>query len=101
LRRQTKLTNISKDVKEAVYERDDGCCVLCGRPGLPNAHYIPRSQGGLGIERNIVTLCLECHSKYDQSAERKFIRQILKAYLQSKYDDWDESKLVYNKYYNI
>ena len=101
MRRQTKLTNISKDVKEAVYERDDGCCVLCGRPGLPNAHYIPRSQGGLGIERNIVTLCLECHSKYDQSAERKFIRQILKAYLQSKYDDWDESKLVYNKYYNI
>lgn len=32
---------------------------MCGSSyAMPNAHYIARAQGGLGIEENIVTLCL-------------------------------------------
>lgn len=53
---RTKACAISAATKDAVFKRDRGQCVLCGKPGLPEAHYIPRSKGGLGIEQNIVTL---------------------------------------------
>lgn len=98
MHKRTKALSISKRVKDAVWERDGGCCVLCGNPrAQPNAHYISRAQGGLGIERNIVTLCLNCHRRYDQTADRAEIRLDLREYLESKYPDWDESQLIYQK----
>ena len=74
--------------------------MVCGRPGLPEAHYIPRSQGGLGIEQNIVTLCRECHDKFDFGDRETMdaLGGIIRAYLMGEYPDWDESKLVYEKY---
>ena len=98
MRKATKHLAISREVKEAVYRRDGGCCVLCGSPyGIPNAHYIARSQGGLGVEKNVVTLCEWCHREYDQTHKRKALRADLRAYLQSKYPDWDERELKYRK----
>lgn len=98
MHKRTKALSISKRVKDVVWERDGGCCVLCGNPrAQPNAHYISRAQGGLGIERNIVTLCLNCHRRYDQTADRAEIRLDLREYLESKYPDWDESQLIYQK----
>lgn len=99
---RTKALQISREVKYKVAERDsiDGwpCCVLCGSPeGLPEAHYIPRSRGGLGIEENILTLCRPCHNRFDQTSERADIRVQLREYLQDKYPDWDESKLYYRR----
>lgn len=64
---------------------------------MPNAHFIARSQGGLGIEENIITLCPECHRLYDNSPMRRSIREELRRYLKSKYKDWDEKKLYYKK----
>ena len=68
--KRTKATDIPQKVKQAVWERDGGRCVVCGccRNVMPNAHFIPRSKGGLGIEENIVTLCTnltenQCHYK--------------------------------------
>ena len=98
MHRQTRKTAIRPEVKRAVYERDGGRCILCGKRGLPNAHFIGRAHGGLGIEENIITLCRECHDRYDNSADRKVIREILREYLKSKYPEWDESKLNYHKY---
>lgn len=107
--KRSKSTNISMSVKKKVFERDNGCCVICGNNYnvMPNAHYIPRSKGGLGIEENIVTLCTEltenkCHRKYDFGTfeEREKIGYKIKKYLQSKYEDWDEDKLVYKKWNN-
>lgn len=95
--KRTQALNINRATRMAVYERDNGCCVLCGKPGYPEAHYIARSHSGLGIEENIVTLCRSCHRRYDQTIERESIRRILADYLQSKYPDWDESKLIYKK----
>lgn len=88
---------ISPAVKRRVLERD-GFCVLCGSAdGQPNAHYISRARGGLGIEENILTLCWKCHMRYDQTVERKALRTFFRSYLMSKYPDWDESKLIYKK----
>lgn len=105
--RRAKALDISQTVKRRVWERDKGQCVLCGSRinCMPNAHFIPRSQGGLGIEKNIVTLCTElsenqCHRRFDfgTAEERASIREALKEYLQGQYPDWDEKDLVYRKW---
>lgn len=106
--RRTKALEIPPQVKKAVAERDsiDGhpCCIWCGQPAptsnplaFSNAHYRSRSQGGLGIEENILTLCWGCHMKYDQSEHRGKMREFFKSYLQSKYPEWDETKCIYKK----
>lgn len=67
--KRSKACDIPGKVKETVFERDKGCCIVCGRPGFPNAHYLSRARGGLGIEQNIVTLCPDCHFEYDNGKE--------------------------------
>lgn len=96
---RSKACDITQAVKKAVWERDGERCIVCGNPqAMPNAHFIPRSKGGLGIEQNIVTLCLNCHFKYDNTVERPNYRDYIKNYLQSKYGaEWSEEKLVYKK----
>ena len=107
--KRAKATYIPMAVKEKVFARDKGKCVVCGNSYnvMPNAHYISRAKGGLGIEENIVTLCTEmtlnkCHRKYDfgTKEEREKIGSKIKKYLQSKYDNWDEEKLIYKKWSN-
>ena len=96
--RRTKALDISPAVRKAVWERDGGRCVLCLSPeAAPNAHYIARSHGGLGIEQNLVTLCSACHHRYDNTPDRPYIREELKAYLMSRYEDWDQQNLIYKK----
>lgn len=98
--KRAKATDISKEVKTLVYERDSGLCVVCGKQGIPNAHYIPRSAGGLGIEQNIVCLCIDCHNAFDFGDKETMdaIGNKIKNYLTSKYPDWDEHNLIYKKY---
>lgn len=95
--RRTKALEIPRNVKITVFERDNERCILCGGRGLPEAHFIPRSKGGLGIEQNIVTLCRECHRRYDQTTDRPNIREFLRQYLMKKYPEWDEQNLYYRK----
>lgn len=94
---QTKAASIPEAVKKAVYARDGGLCILCGRQGNPWCHYISRACGGLGIEENIVTLCNPCHERFDHTAARAVLREAIAAYLKSKYPNWDEAKLIYRK----
>ena len=100
MHRQTKHTAIQKDVKKAVYDRDGGRCVLCGKTyhAEPNAHIVARSQGGLGIEQNIVTLCDACHFRYDQTAERHVLRVQLEQYIRGFYPEWTENDVTYHKF---
>lgn len=95
---ETKRTAIPIDVKQIVFERDRHCCILCGRPGLPNAHYIRRSQGGLGIEQNIVTLCIKCHDDYDNGFKREEYGKAIKDYLDMHYPGFPDEKRVYTKF---
>lgn len=98
MRKRTKALSIPPRVKEAVWERDGQCCVYCGNPyAAPEAHFIARAQGGLGIEENILTLCRECHRKYDQTYHRKQMRTFFRDYLSSAYTGWSEDKLIYRR----
>lgn len=105
---RTKALEIPIKVKQAVAERDSfnghPCCIWCGRPApvsnplaFSNAHYIPRSNGGLGVEENILTLCWECHMRFDQSTERDKMKDFFKRHLMNVYPEWDEKKMVYRK----
>ena len=97
---RAKATQISLKVKKAVYERDGGLCVVCGRPGIPEAHYVPRSAGGLGIEQNIVCLCRDCHDKFDfgDGETMASIAKVVRDHLKDCYPDWNEEDLIYKKY---
>lgn len=105
---RTTALGIPRRVKEAVAARDSvegwPCCIMCGLPSPTSnplafscAHYIARSQGGLGIEENILTLCPKCHQQYDNTPLRAAFRPILARHLREHYDGWDENKLTYQK----
>lgn len=99
--KRAKALAISKKTKDRVFDRDNGLCVICGScEALPEAHYIRRSSGGLGIEENIVTLCRTCHNNFDFGTrqERKVLGQMIRLYLKSRYTGWSEEKLYYEKY---
>ena len=104
--KRSKATDIPMSVKKAVFERDNGCCVICGNSYnvMPNAHYISRAKGGLRIEQNIFTACTrltknDCHYKFDNGTkeEKEMLKTIVKKYLKSKYSDWNEDNLRYKK----
>lgn len=104
--KRSKATDISDKVKKKVWERDNGCCVICGNNYnvMPNAHYISRVKGGLGIEQNIFTACTrltenDCHYKFDngRKEEKEQLKAIVKDYFISIYPDWDENELYYKK----
>lgn len=105
---RTKALAIPQEVKKRVAERDsvDGwpCCIYCGQPApgaallsFSCAHYIARSQGGLGIEENILTLCPICHARYDATENRDEMRHLFRVYLRQQYTDWNEEKLIYKR----
>lgn len=96
--KKAKATNISKEVKAKIYERDGGLCIICGKPGIPNAHYIRRWKGGLGIEENGVTLCPLCHHEFDNGEKREEYKEKIRDYLKGIYPNWSEEKLIYKKW---
>lgn len=98
--KRAKALSISKATKDKVWERDNHRCVYCHSPNaFPEAHFISRSKGGLGVEYNIITLCRKCHQRYDNGLrnEREQMRDYFREYLKSHYIDWDEDNLIYRR----
>jgi len=98
MHKSTKATAIPKWVKDKVEERDQYCCIICGRPGVGNAHYIRRSQMGKGIVENVVTLCPQCHHDFDNGSMRKEYGRIIKDYLDMYYPDFTDEQRRFHKY---
>lgn len=101
--KRTKACEISPKVRKAVEERDsiDGvpCCVFChtSRNVRGEAHIVRRSQAGLGIEQNILTVCRFCHRQLDEGKDRELYMSRAIAYMKEHYPDWNISDLVYKK----
>lgn len=99
MHKKTKAVAIPTKVKKAVEERDNHCCIFCGSPNARGeAHVIGRAHNGLGIEKNLITVCRSCHSQMDSSQARSLYVAKAKEYLQSIYPDWNEEELIYSKW---
>ena len=101
--KRSKACEISPEVKKVVGDRDHYRCVICRAMGIPNAHYIPRSDGGLGIETNVVTLCFKCHQLYDNGYDKdENLREKMGAKIEKRlkeyYPDWKREDQIYKKY---
>lgn len=98
--KRTKLTSITKKVKEIVWKRDKGRCIFCGSTNAnPEAHAIlSGAYGGLGVEKNIVTVCRPCHMKMDNSIEQKQYKTFARKYLEAIYGAIKEEEVKYTKY---
>lgn len=103
--KRAKALDISQATKKKVFERDKGCCVICGNNYnvMPNSHYIKRSQNGLGIEQNIFTACTnftenKCHMRYDQNKLSKDELNKIIDNFKYHYPNWNEDDLIYRKY---
>jgi 5-methylcytosine-specific restriction endonuclease McrA len=100
---RTKACEIPLKVKQEVGERDNYTCIISGKPGIPDAHFIPRSLGGMGIPQNVVTLAPDIHRLYDNGSVRngnlrEQIKSQIRDYLQNYYgDEWKEEDLYYDK----
>lgn len=100
MRAETKATSIPRSVKLAVWLRDGKQCILCRRYAPIEwacAHIIRRSQGGRGIEQNIVTLCPECHREFDEGKNANICRQMIEKYISELYPGWSKNRVIYRK----
>lgn len=114
MHRETTYTAIPASVKAAVAQRDSSggrpaTCIICGRPGGPWCHVVPRSNGGMGVEQNIVTLCNRCHIAFDEGLfikelkplgfeSREDIKEYIISYIKRFYTDWTPESVTYRKY---
>ena len=98
MHQRTKMSQIPKKVKDAVWKRDNERCVVCG-VWCPSecacCHFIGRGRLGLGIEQNIITLCAKHHRMLDNG---EYGRDQIREYLKGIYPDWNEKDLVYSKW---
>ena len=108
-RAMTKATGISPAVRAAVVERDTingyPCCIISGASyDLQVAHFVPKSQGGLGIVQNLALMNKDIHAVYDNESDcemdskRKEIGERFRRYLDSFYPDFPDEDRIYHKY---
>lgn len=100
--KQTKEKEIPKKVKEIVWERDKHRCIFCEKEVdmfYANAHFIPRSAGGLGIPENIFTACEDCHREQDNGKNTKLYDKKAEKHLKGVYKgNWNKENLIYKKH---
>ena len=111
--KRTKACDISSKVRQQVQSRDQGC-IFCQanymmppedefgtcRGMLQIMHYIPRSQGGLGIPENLAIGCVWHHNMMDNGnlGLREQMLMFFEEYLKARYEGWDREKLFYSKW---
>lgn len=100
--KRSQAAEISPKTKRIVWERDSHCCIFCGKlvpVSNANAHFIPRSAGGLGIEENIFTACNQCHHEQDNGLNTAEYDLRAEKYLKNFYGlRWNKENLIYKKY---
>ena len=109
--KRSQACEFSQKVRRKIYARDKNSCIFCeigyhtekltwfGKQLNGVMHFVPRSQGGLGIEQNGALGCNVHHEMLDNgnTGERAEMLQIFQGYLELCYPDWDKKKLYYRK----
>ena len=106
--KRTKLTDFDSKTREKIKARDAGCIFCQMKYRMPEdsfglgafqiMHFVPRSQGGLGIEENGAVGCIYHHNMLDNGRNtRKEMLGLFENYLREQYPEWDKKKLFYKK----
>lgn len=110
-KKRTKATDFKPIDRLTITSRDGGC-IFCKmnyhnedltefeKAGFQIMHYIPRSQGGLGIPQNGAVGCIGHHIMLDNGNQGRAdeMKELFRNYLKSRYPNWNEKDLVYSKY---
>lgn len=110
--KKTRACEFTEKQRKLIKARDNNQCIFCSMSyQMEEAHwldmslksimhYIPRSKGGLGIEQNGAVGCQWHHHMLDNGSSglRKEMLGMFREYLMSRYPEWDESKLTYDKW---
>lgn len=111
--KQARAREFSPAQRKKIKNRDRDQCIFCMMGYQMNVeeysfemqiksimHFIPRSQGGLGIEQNGAIGCHYHHHMFDNGTQgnRGEMKELFKEYLKRFYKDWNEEALVYNKW---
>lgn len=98
---RTKATDITPKVRAIVKRRDNFRCVYCNSPyAIQLAHvFVNRAHGGLGVEQNLVCLCIEHHMALDNGRIEKSqpIQKVVEFYLNNLYPNINVNDLKYKK----
>ncbi len=70
-----------RKLRRAVFDRDDGLCIICRRPASDVHHVIFRSAGGADSLENCVSLCRDCHAQYAHGSDEKHWQKEFLRYL--------------------
>ena len=111
--RRSKACDFTEKVKKQIRERDGGC-IFCQlgymlppedefmmeTHNLQTMHFIPRSQGGLGIPENGAVGCWWHHNMMDNGNldNREDMLLIFETWLKKHYENWNKDDLKYNKW---
>jgi hypothetical protein len=110
--RAAKAREFSQKARDEIYHRDAGECIFCAREYemenitwfekhiLSVMHYVPRSKNGLGIPQNGALGCQYHHQLMDNGSrgKREEMLCIFREHLKSKYQNWNEEDLTWNKW---
>lgn len=70
----------------AVYEQQNGRCLLCGKLVIEHYHHLrPRHEGGSNTLENLAGLCKDCHTKVHTDPEAKKQLADIKQGIMQKY----------------
>ena len=111
MQKRARKAEFTGKTRKIIEERDNGCIFCQMGYRMEKAfwmdlntfsimHYIPRSKGGLGIEQNAAVGCQYHHDMLDNGngGHREEMLELFAEYLESMYEEWDETELVYNKW---
>ena len=108
--KRSKACEFSKATRKVIWERDQGC-IFCqmnyhmppeeftATGELQIMHFIPRSQGGLGIPRNGAVGCIYHHMLLDNGRDtRQEMLDLFENYLKAYDIGWTKKDRVYSKW---
>lgn len=92
-------TDISGKSRMEVHKRDGYRCIYCGRTDKPIelAHFVSRAHGGKGVPRNLVSLCIDCHRRFDGTG-RIDMQEYIEDYFKEHYPDWNAQDQIFRKW---
>ena len=77
---KVKRTSLSKDMRLAVYKRDNGICQICGKPlTLDNFtidHIVPLNRGGINDIDNYRCTCRRCNQFKSDSLDEEMVTML-------------------------